>query len=46
MLAAVADFYHWPRRELEALTAAEAEFWLSAAVALQQRRKAEGETGS
>lgn len=41
MLAAVADFYHWPRADIETLTAPEARFWLGCAGALRERQKVE-----
>lgn len=43
MLAALGEFYHWGRAELEGLTAAEAKFWLGAAAALRARQKEEQE---
>jgi hypothetical protein len=41
MLAAIGDFYHWPRADIEGLTASEARFWMAAAAALRERQKAE-----
>ena len=39
MLAALGQFYHWPRAELEAMTAADAIFWHDAARDLMESQK-------
>lgn len=38
MLAALGQVYHWPRAELEALTAADATWWHDAAAELQKQQ--------
>jgi hypothetical protein len=37
ILAGIAAHYHWPKAELDALTAEEAAFWHNAAAAWSER---------
>ena len=41
MLAALGQHYHWPRAELEALTARDASFWIGCMTLLNARIRAE-----
>lgn len=43
MLAALGQCFHWPRAELEGLTAADAAFWHEAARDLIERQKQQQE---